>query len=198
MRPTSAVNAAILAVILAATACEMPDSESGPAQTADTTGSSRATSPDTASAEPARVAGRRIQPAGMLAQTGYATLDSVAFDVDRDGFREVITLAATVERSATGEPLWEDGHHWAIVARHASTQYVLLEEFVPWGTMRFWVTRPDSGGIARVFVLTESATGGDGAVALREYRFDDAARVYVAVDSMGAVGPMARAALDVR
>ena len=198
MRPTSAVNAAILAVILAATACEMPDSESGPAQTADTTGSSRATSPDTASAEPPRVAGRRIQPAGMLAQTGYATLDSVAFDVDRDGFREVITLAATVERSATGEPLWEDGHHWAIVARHASTQYVLLEEFVPWGTMRFWVTRPDSGGIARVFVLTESATGGDGAVALREYRFDDAARVYVAVDSMGAVGPMARAALDVR
>ena len=198
MRPTNAVHAAILSALLIATACEMPDGEAEPAQAADSTGLSHATSPDTASAEPARVAGRRIPPAGMLEQTGYATLDSVAFDVDRDGFREVLTLAATVERSATGQPLWEDGHHWALVARHASTQYVLLEEFVPWGTMRFWVTRPDSGGIARVFVLTESATGGDGAVALREYRFDDAARVYVAVDSMGAVGPMGRSGAVVR
>lgn len=190
---------AVLAATLTILACEpMSGGGADATQPPDTTGSSRATSPDTASAGIARAAGRRIQPAGMLEQTGYATLDSVAFDVDRDGFREILTLAATVERSATGEPLWEDAHHWALVARHASTQYVLLEEFVPWGTMRFWVTRPESGGIARVFVLTESATGGDGAIALREFRFDDAERVYVAVDSMGAAGPMARSAAEVR
>ena len=136
-------------------------------------------------------AGRIIQAGGMLEQTGYTTLDSVAFDVDRDGHRELITLAATVERSATGEPLWEDGHHWALVARHASTQYVLLEEFIPWGTMRFWVTRPENGG-ARILVLSESANAGNGSVILRDLRFEDGGRVYTVTDSTVATGAMAR------
>lgn len=185
---------AVLAVTIML-ACELerdPPELADPAAAAESTG---ATSPDTASAGAARTTGRRIEAGGMLEQTGYTSLDSAAFDVDRDGFREVITLAATVERSAAGEPLWEDGHHWALVARHASTQYVLLEDFVPWGSMRFWVTRPETGGVARVIVLTESQAGGNGAVTVREFRFDDAERVYVAVDSIVAAGPMARSSM---
>lgn len=139
--------------------------------------------------------GRTIQAGGMLEQTGYVTLDSVAFDIDRDGHRELITLAATVERSATGEPLWEDGHHWALVARHASTQYVLLEEFIPWGTMRFWVTRPETGGATRILVLSESGNAGNGSVILRDLRFDDGGRVYTVTDSTVASGTMARSTM---
>jgi hypothetical protein len=187
----------ILATLTAA--CDvLPGTTRDTARTADTTGMRGATSPDTLSADSATGAigdGRRIIAGGMLEHSGYATLDSVAFDVDRDGHRELITLAATVERNTAGDPLWEDGHHWALVARHASTQYVLIEEFVPWGAMRFWVTRPETGGVTRVIVLTESATGELGAVNVREFRFDDAARVYVAVDSIAAAGPMAQSTL---
>jgi hypothetical protein len=77
-------------------------------------------------------------------------------DLDADGDADTLVLAADVTVSPAGEPLWEDGHRWALVVEDATERTLLYAAFVPMGHVEVAVMSPDAGGQRRVLVLERS------------------------------------------
>ena len=65
---------------------------------------------------------------------GWAYREQVTADLDGDGLQEQLTLTSDVTLDATGRPLWEDGHRWAVyVEGPARSPTRLYAAFVPNG-----------------------------------------------------------------
>jgi hypothetical protein len=74
-------------------------------------------------------------------------------DLDGDGTPERIVIAADVTLSATGAPIWEDGHRWAVYAESADGRRTLLyAAFVPNGFAEAAVLAAGSDGRRNVLV----------------------------------------------
>lgn len=63
-------------------------------------------------------------------------------DLDADGSAERIVLTADVETGATGLPLWEDGHRWAVIVEDGDARTLLYGAFVPNGHVDAAVLAP--------------------------------------------------------
>lgn len=75
-------------------------------------------------------------------------------DLDGDGVAEQVILAADVTLSASGDPLWEDGHRWAVYVQPAQGAPTLLYgAFVPNGFAEVSILNPDTRGRRNVLVL---------------------------------------------
>lgn len=142
---------------------------------------------DVSDARPAQAA-TEVRPGPVGLRPGHVLLDSAAVDVTGDGALDRIELHVEAELWRDGTVLWEDGHHWLLVARRpgaaADASFVLLDEFIPHGTARFLVL--DSGDASAVIVVEVlSATGGFRAAA---YAFDAADDAFVLVRALEAEG----------
>lgn len=116
----------------------------------------------------------------------YTPLDSAEVDVDGDGVRERLELAATVELGPDGRPLWEDGHHWLVRLRHGERTYLLLQEFVPWGDAAVWTVRDQDG--SAILVQVRSAFGDHVGTRLDRWVHDPAAGGWARVERAGGSG----------
>jgi hypothetical protein len=170
----------VACALLCFAACD-PGTRGPDAATAD---DGRRDAPD---ARPAQ-AGTEVRPAPIGLRPGHVLLDSAAIDVTGDGALDGMELHVEAELWRDGSVLWEDGHHWLLVARRpgaaADQGFVLLDEFIPHGTARFLVL--DSGEASPIIVVEVlSATGGFRAAA---YVFDAAEDAFVVVQGLEAEG----------
>ncbi|HSL71058.1 MAG TPA: hypothetical protein VK864_12505 [Longimicrobiales bacterium] len=98
--------------------------------------------------------------------TGMAVVDSLSFDLDRDGSRERIELHARVERDSQGRLLWEDAHNWVLLVRDGADVYPLFNDLIPRGQLSFSVLLAAEGP-----VIVASQHAGSGQV-LASFSFD--------------------------
>lgn len=94
--------------------------------------------------------GVRIAPAEAL-QWPYR--HELSADLDGDGTADTVTLAADVRLSPAGQPLWEDGHRWALVVASGGDATLAYSAFVPHGFVEAAVLVPSSEGKREVLVL---------------------------------------------
>jgi hypothetical protein len=114
--------------------------------------------------------------------TPAVRIASASVDLAGDAAPEEIEIRADVELDAEGDPLWEDGHRWAVFVHDSRGEHRLVDEFVPQGRLSGWVVQPDSGR-ALLVVLRQSGTSG---IVVRTFRADGEG--YAAVDRVDATG----------
>jgi hypothetical protein len=83
---------------------------------------------------------------------------ALAADLDGDGSEETIVLAADVSLAQDGDPLWEDGHRWAVYVDGPGGRTLLYAAFVPHGHVEAAITQPDFDGRRQVHVEERSPT----------------------------------------
>lgn len=64
---------------------------------------------------------------------GWAYLRALEADLDGDGAAERVILAADVETTGSGEPLWGHGHRWAVFVEGLGVRTLLYAALVPNG-----------------------------------------------------------------
>lgn len=88
---------------------------------------------------------------------GWKYRREASADLDGDGRRERLVMAADAEVTPDGTPLWEDGHRWALFAEAADGRRTLLySAFVPNGFAEAAVLQPDAQGRRNVLVQERS------------------------------------------
>lgn len=65
-------------------------------------------------------------------------LDKFNTDIDGDGKEEAIDLYTAAQRDSKGEIAWDDGQKWFLLVRDEDKEYVLFDEYVQLGTIKFW------------------------------------------------------------
>lgn len=93
---------------------------------------------------------------------------SARADLDADGAQEDLELLAEVELDRDGDPIWEDGHWWALLVRDSTQTHRLVHEFVAMGRLTAWIVQPDQESPI-IVVERESGTAG---VEVRAFRHD--------------------------
>ena len=63
----------------------------------------------------------------------WAYRRAVDADLDADGSAERIVLTSDVQVNATGAPLWEDGHRWAVIVEDGGERTLVYGAFLPNG-----------------------------------------------------------------
>lgn len=98
----------------------------------------------------------------------------LAADLDNDGIDERLVVASDVTAGADDEPLWEDGHRWAVwvvepetEAAGDSVRTLLYGRFIPLGRADVSVMVPSVGEAPHVLVLER----GPSQVAAEEVRY---------------------------
>ena len=76
-------------------------------------------------------------------------------DLDGDGAPESVILMADAE-VMRGQPLWEDGHRWAIVVRDGSEETLAYAAFVPRGFVEAAVGQRQSDRTREIIVVERS------------------------------------------
>lgn len=84
--------------------------------------------------------------------SGWTHRGEVTADVDGDGSGETVMLTSDVALSAAGEPLWEDGHRWAVLIRDGQDTTLAYAAFVPQGFVEAAILRPSSDGRREILV----------------------------------------------
>ena len=77
---------------------------------------------------------------------------SIAADLNGDGTPERLVLVADVQLSDSGQPLWEDGHRWAVFVADTPQVTLLYAAFVPNGSVEAAVLTGDGEGRRHVLV----------------------------------------------
>ena len=80
-------------------------------------------------------------------------------DLDGDGRNETVHLAADVTLSDRGEPLWEDGHRWAVWVDDPATPTLLYAAFVPNGHVSAAIVVRNPDGTRDVLVEESTPDG---------------------------------------
>ena len=77
-----------------------------------------------------------------------------ALDVDLDGDRNVerLVIASDVSLASDGNPLWEDGHRWAVFVEASEGRTLLYAAFVPNGFVEAAALAPSDTRVRRVLV----------------------------------------------
>jgi hypothetical protein len=74
----------------------------------------------------------------------WAHRRAIDADLDANGSPERIVLTADVHMSATGVPLWEDGHRWAVIVEDGEARTLVYGAFLPNGHAEAAVLMPHS------------------------------------------------------
>ncbi len=84
----------------------------------------------------------------------YVMLDAWHGDLGR-----VVELYVQAERDASGRMMWDDGHQWRLVVREGDRSARLVDDFVPNGTVRFWVVNVLDGDPVVVSQIDSGTAG---------------------------------------
>ena len=76
----------------------------------------------------------------------------LAVDLDGDRQAETLVIAADVELADNGDPLWEDGHRWAVYVDSPQGRTLLYAAFVPNGFVEAAALTPSDDGRRKVLV----------------------------------------------
>ena len=99
----------------------------------------------------------RVQSPDLIASWKYREESSA--DLDGNGRREKIMLAADAELGGGNIPLWEDGHRWGLLVESDRGERTLLYgAFVPNGRASAAVLQPDSDGRRKVLIEERRAS----------------------------------------
>ena len=99
----------------------------------------------------------RVGSASLPAAWKYH--EELRADLDGDGSEEAVVLAADVELDMRGNPLWEDGHRWALYVESESGKRTLLyAAFVPNGRATAALLRADDRGRRLVMIEERAAS----------------------------------------
>ena len=86
---------------------------------------------------------------------GWPYVKSASVDLDGDGTTETVTLASDVSlQQTTGQPIWEDGHRWAVFVDDRGAKTLLYGGFVPHGFVECAIGIEESDG-SRVVIVQE-------------------------------------------
>lgn len=77
----------------------------------------------------------------------------LAVDLNGDGRAERLVVASDVTVMDSGEPLWEDGHRWAVYVEDAARRTLLYSRFLPHGAADVAVGMADSDRSRDVLVV---------------------------------------------
>ncbi|HEX6250473.1 MAG TPA: hypothetical protein VFZ56_03465, partial [Gemmatimonadaceae bacterium] len=91
--------------------------------------------------------------AGLDTVLGWRHRAVLDVDLDGDGRTEQLVIAADVSLTANAEPLWEDGHRWAIYVVDPAQRTLLYSRFLPNGVAEVGVGAPDADGSREVLIL---------------------------------------------
>lgn len=97
---------------------------------------------------------------------GLTLLDSYEFDINDDGVEEVIAMYVNAEQSPEGEIYWDDGQDWLFLVQGQDQDYVLFDDYVQLGNIRFHIYTVDDD-----FYIT-TIQSGTANLDIMEYKFD--------------------------
>jgi hypothetical protein len=99
----------------------------------------------------------RVPSADTAGAWAYRT--TLVEDLDGDAVPERLILASDVFVTDDGEPMWEDGHRWAVYVEEDDGKRTLVYgAFVPLGTVDAGVTVADSSPGRRIVILERGPT----------------------------------------
>lgn len=112
------------------------------------------------------------EPEGIIVEatdkidvTGLSLLDSYIIDFDNNGTDETISLYTAAEKDSNGEIMWDDGQNWQLLVEGTDTDYVLFDDYVQLGSIKFYVYTSDDD-----FYITTIQTS-TASLKLTEYHF---------------------------
>ena len=91
--------------------------------------------------------------AGLETVLGWQHRVALDSDLNGDGRTEQLVVAADVNLSDNGEPLWEDGHRWAVYVEDSAQRTLLYSRFLPNGVAEVGVGASDSDGSRDVLIV---------------------------------------------
>lgn len=95
-----------------------------------------------------------ILPKSNINLDDFILLDEYIIDFNDDGYDERIGMYVDAERSTDGKIMWDDGQRWTLVVHGKDQNYVLFDDYVQLGSVRFNVYTKDDG-----FYITTINTG---------------------------------------
>lgn len=126
--------------------------------------------------------GSIITPTDKASTEGLALLDSYAFDINGDGVEETISMYVNAEQGSDGEIYWDDGQDWLFLVEGEEQDYVLFDDYVQIGTIKFHIYTVDED-----FYIT-TIQSGTANLDIREYKFDRDSKEFVSTLKHGATG----------
>ena len=90
--------------------------------------------------------------ASVEAVKGWAYRRALDADLTGDGAPERVVLTSDVTLTPDGQPLWEDGHRWAVYVEEGEEQTLLYSAFVPNGFSEAAVSPATEGARAEVLI----------------------------------------------
>lgn len=107
-----------------------------------------------------------IKTENPISLDGLTLLDEYIIDFNEDGLDEKISMYVAAERGSDGEIMWDDGQRWVLVIHGDNKDYVLYDDYVQLGTIKFNVlTDDDEFYITTTSVRTASLT-------VSQYKYD--------------------------
>lgn len=113
---------------------------------------------------------------------GLVLLDSYEFDINGDGVEEVIAMYVNAEQGSDGEIHWDDGQDWLFLVEGQDQDYVLFNDYVQLGSIRFHIYTVDDD-----FYIT-TIQSGTANLDVMEYKFDKESKEFVASLKHNATG----------
>lgn len=123
-----------------------------------------------------------ISPENKVSTEGLALLDSYEFDINGDGVEEVIAMYVNAEQGSDGEIYWDDGQDWLFLVQGQDQDYVLFNDYVQLGDIRFHIYTVDED-----FYIT-TIQSGTANLDITEYKFDRDSQEFVSILKHKATG----------
>lgn len=124
-----------------------------------------------------------IEATDKVSTEGLALLDHYEFDIDGDGTEETISMYVAAHQEPNGEILWDDGQKWLFLVDGKDKNYVLFDDYVQLGTVRFHVYTADENDF--YISAIQSTTAG---LRLVEYHFDKETKKFISTVKFEATG----------
>lgn len=91
--------------------------------------------------------------AGLDVVAGWQHSTTLDVDLNGDGTAERLVVASDVTLMDSGEPLWEDGHRWAVYAEESARRTLLYSKFLPHGVAEVAIGTADVDGSHDVLIV---------------------------------------------
>lgn len=114
-----------------------------------------------------------IEATDKVDVTGLSLLDSYIIDFDNNGTDETISLYTAAEKDSNGEIMWDDGQKWKLLVEGTDTDYVLFDDYVQLGSIKFYVYTSDDD-----FYITTIQTS-TASLNLTEYSFNKESNSFI-------------------
>lgn len=111
-----------------------------------------------------------------------ALLDSYTFDIDSSGTEETIAMYVDAHQEPNGEIHWDDGQNWLLLVRGKDQDYVLFNDYVQLGTVRFHVYTEDDD----FYITTIQSNTAN--LQIIEYKFDKESKEFISTLKHGTQG----------